>query len=256
MAGSGLPDYKLTIGELFPADDLVAQWVFTLTSLAEDLTMLMSRLNAEQMEERLREQMLFYRLVITRLLEARRLVDAWREHAEINGFTGGKLAFGSLDLTAAYTRPGEQERSEVEQLLLDSRNRTTALHKDREARDCWSAPGLRTLPGEDGDLRSARRYPERVSVGDCDPRPRHHRCAAMGARDRSAPRGFGRSIGSLAVAWIMLSNVCLMIYARRRGIALERIIDDPHKLEEMLERHRGTADGESVPPAGGEPPPA
>ncbi len=83
MAGSRLPDYKLTIGELFPADDLVAQWVFTMTSLAEDLTMLMSRLKAKEMDEQLREQMLFHRLVITRLLEARRLVDAWAGHAEI-----------------------------------------------------------------------------------------------------------------------------------------------------------------------------
>ena len=42
MSEGGLPRYKLTVGELFPADDLVAQWVFSVTSLAEDLTILTS----------------------------------------------------------------------------------------------------------------------------------------------------------------------------------------------------------------------
>ncbi|MGB9184804.1 MAG: hypothetical protein WCB67_12120 [Solirubrobacteraceae bacterium] len=256
MAGSGLPDYKLTIGELFPADDLVAQWVFTLTSLAEDLTILMSRLKAEQMEERLREQMLFYRLVISRLLEARRLVDAWREHAEINGFTGGKLAFGPLDLTAAYARPGEHERSQVEQLLLDSRNRTTHYTKIGKPeiagllRDYERFPARMVISEARGAIESEYQWVTAIRVQDTIGTPPW----APGIVQHL--EGFGRSIGSLAVAWIMLSNVCLMIYARRRGIALERIVDDPHKLEEMLDRHRGKADGESVPPASGEPSPA
>ena len=68
----GLPQYKLTIGEIFPADDLVAQWVFTVTSVAEDIVILMRRLEADQP----RERMLFYRLLTTRLYEARRLVFA------------------------------------------------------------------------------------------------------------------------------------------------------------------------------------
>jgi len=247
VASSGLPDYKLTIGELFPADDLVAQWVFTMTSLAEDLTMLMSRLNTKQMEERLREQMLFYRLVITRLLEARRLVDAWREHAEIRDLTGGKLAFGSLDLTAAYRRPGEQERSRVEQLLLDSRNRTTHytdIGKPELAgllRDYALFPARMVMSGAGSAVQSEYQWVTAIRVQDTIGAPPW----APGIVDHL--EGFGRSIGSLAVAWIMLSNVCLMIYARKRGIPLERIIDDPHKLEDVLER----GDGDSVPGAGG-----
>ena len=113
------PRFKLTIGEMFPADDLVAQWVFTLTSLAEDVAMVTSHLGTEE----LREKMLFYRLLLTRLYEASRLIMARAKYPEIEEFTGAGLTIGGVDLVAAYTRPPDGT-SLVEQLYSDSRHRT------------------------------------------------------------------------------------------------------------------------------------
>ena len=126
MSEDGLPRYKLTVGELFPADDLVAQWVFLVTSLAEDLTILTPLLNRDDM----REKMWFYRQLITRLLEARRLVRAHEDHPEIAEFTAPNgLKLGSVDLAGAYARPRDHERSAVEKLYADSRNRTVHYSK-------------------------------------------------------------------------------------------------------------------------------
>jgi hypothetical protein len=238
VTDSGPGNYKLTIGELFPADDLVSQWVFTLTSLAEDLTMLMSRLSAKAMNETFREQMLFYRLIITRLLEARRLVYAWQDHVEIKEFTGGKLAFGELDLAAVYSKNEGDAHSLVERLLLDSRNRTTHYSKIGEA----ELAGL---------LRDYERFPAKMVMSETAAgiQTEYQWVTAIRFQDTiGAPPwapdivkhldDVGRSIGSLAQGWMMLSIVCLMTYAHKRGIPLDRVIDDPEKLKEMVIRQR------------------
>jgi hypothetical protein len=161
----GLPRYKLTVGELFPADDLVAQWVFSLTSLAEDLTILTPLLNRDDM----REKMWFYRQLITRLLEARRLVQAHEDHREIAEFTAPNgLKFGSVDLAAAYARPSVHERSAVEKLYADSRNRTVHYSKVGEPRASRTPTRLPLAAGKDDHVRR-RRGPrtsaDRVPVG-------------------------------------------------------------------------------------------
>jgi hypothetical protein len=234
MPASAIPKYELTIGELFPADDLVSQWVFTLTSLAEDLTMLMARLSMEAVKTDLREQMLFYRLAITRLLEARRLVDAWREHREINEFTAGKLVLGSLDLAAAYRRPAPDERSDVERLLLDSRNRTTHYSKIGQAelvallQDYQRLPARMVFSQTPQGITSEYQWVTATRIQDTLGTP------PWIPELSTHLEGFSRSVGSLASAWIMLANVSLMVHARRREIPLERIIDDPERLKEMV----------------------
>lgn len=238
MTDSGPAQYKLTIGELFPADDLVSQWMFTLTSVAEDLTILISKVNTAALEDQFREQMLFYRLLITRLLEARRLVLAWQKHPEIQAFTGGRLAFGDLDLASVYTKGDGGARSLVEKLLLDSRNRTTHYSEIGE-------------PELAGLLRDYQRFPARMVMSEAagGTSAEYQWVSAIRFQDTiGAPpwapdmiqhlNGFGRSVGSLVQAWTMLCSVCLILYARRRGIPLERIIDEPDKLNAMVMRQR------------------
>lgn len=180
MADSGLADFKLTIGELFPADDLVAQWVFTLTSVAEDLMLLTKELREVEADD-LRDYVLFYRLLLTRILEARELVRAWKKYSAIRDFTRGELKWGKLDLVAVYTRPAADQRSVVEQLYVDSRNRTSHYSKIGES----ELAGL---------LRDYQRFPARIAnyekndrlqaeyVGDGDQIPRLDRQRTVGPR--------------------------------------------------------------------------
>ena len=119
------PAYELTIGELFPADDIVSQWVFSLTSLTEDIVVLHRHFEADE----LREKMFFYRELITRIYEARRLIAARAKHSAIRRFTAVGLTFGGVDLVAAYTRPAGR-KSLVGELYEDS---ATELCTTRES---------------------------------------------------------------------------------------------------------------------------
>jgi hypothetical protein len=224
------PRFKLTIGELFPADDLVGQWVFTLTSLAEDVAMLMGHLDTEQP----REKMLFYRLLLTRLYEARRLIWARARYREIEEFTSGGLTFAGVDLVAAYTRPPEG-KSPVEQLYSDSRHRT--VHYSHVGK-----PELRGL------RRDYQNFPARMVVRERDRRlsVEYEWVAAVRAEEAWGAQPwtpgfvqhletFGQQTSALATAWGMISNVLLMVYARRRGIPLERMVEDPEKLRRLVE---------------------
>jgi hypothetical protein len=43
-------------------------------------------------------------------------------------------------------------------------------------------------------------------------------------------RKFGQQTGALSSTWIMLSFVLLVVYARRLGIPLERVVDNPERV--------------------------
>jgi hypothetical protein len=242
VSEGGLPRYKLTVGELFPADDLVAQWVFSLTSLAEDLTILTPLLNRDD----LRERMWFYRQLITRLLEARRLVQAHEDHPEIAEFTAPNgLKFGSVDLAAAYARPSVHERSAVEKLYADSRNRTVHYSKVGE-------PELR------GVLHDYRWLPARMVTsggGEDGGRPQIEYQWVTGIRSQDVwgtepwasgmaehLHAFGQRTGALSSSWVMLSFVLLALHARRLGIPLERVVDNPGRIEAAVQVARERSD--------------
>jgi hypothetical protein len=234
MADEGLPRYELTVGELFPSGDVVAQWVFSVTSLAEDLAILTPLLSGDDM----RRKMWFYRQLIARLLEARRLVQAHAEHPEIAEFTAPNgLKFGSTDLAAAYARPSIHERSVVEKLYADSRNRT--VH--------YSPVGKAELRGL---LHDYSWLPARlVTMGDVDgstPQIEYEWITGIRGQDvwGAAPwsaemaehlRTFGQRTGTLSSTWIILSFVFLILHARRLGISLERIIDKPGRIEAAVQ---------------------
>jgi len=239
VTGSGLPEYKLTIGRLFPADDVVAQWVFTLTAVADDLRVLLGMMDLTKMEEQMAEQTTLFRLLMARLLEARRVVDAWRRFPEIQQLTGGKLQFGSLDLLAAYDRPdGKGARSQVEKLYVDTRNRTVHYSHIGESeltdllRDYAWSPARITVTERDGKAQLEYQWVTAVRIGDSIG-------SAPWAVTMQKLAQNGHRVSSLATAWIMLSMVCLMLYARKQGIPLERIVDDPEKLKAIWMRGQG-----------------
>ena len=64
-----MPEYELTIGEFLPADDRVAQWVFGVTTLCEDLVVLVEPLKAAEAQSDVRGMLVLYRLLMMRLHE-------------------------------------------------------------------------------------------------------------------------------------------------------------------------------------------
>lgn len=207
----------------------LSQWVFTLTAVADDLTVLLGMMDLSKMEEQIAEQTTLFRLLTTRLLEARRVVDAWPRFLE----------FGSVDLVSAYNRPdGKGARSQVEKLYVDSRNRTVhyshigASELTDLLRDYGWSPARITVAERDGKAQLEYQWVTAVRIGDSIG------SAPWAVNVQKLTRN-GRRVSSLATAWIMLSMVCLMPYARKLGIPLERIVDHPEKLKDILERRKG-----------------
>jgi hypothetical protein len=80
----------VTVRELFPADDLVARWVFSLSAVLEDLA-----LTESQFADVLRSDRgalwtgYHYRQLIARLYEAERPIIAVKRHHEVREFLAG-----------------------------------------------------------------------------------------------------------------------------------------------------------------------
>jgi hypothetical protein len=165
-------------------------------------------------------------------------VLAWQKHPEIQAFTGGRLAFGDLDLASAYTKGDGDSHSLVEKLLLDSRNRTTHYSKIGKAELAGLLGDYQRLPARMVMSETARgitaeyqwvtaiRFQDTIGAPPWAPDMVQHL------------DGFGRSVGSLVQGWTMLCCVCLILYTKKRGIPLERIIDEPDKLYAMVMRQR------------------
>lgn len=52
---------------------------------------------------------------------------------------------------------------------------------------------------------------------------------------------FSQQTTAIATAWVMISNVLVMVYARRRGIPLERIVKDPESMKSLVESRQRDA---------------
>lgn len=225
------PSFELTIGELFPASDVVAHWVFTLNAVAEDIQISLGPLKTAQ---NLRNQTYFYRVVITRLYEARRLIEARAKYQEIDEFVGHGLTFLGVDLVRVYTRPAQDEPSEVEQLYAQSRHR--AVHYPHIGE-----------PELEGLLRDYRNFPARLEVLDTagELAVESQWVTAIRVQDvlGAAPwdpmvlermREVERTTATIAAAWVMASAVFTIVYAKRQGIDLERVVGDPAKLKSAV----------------------
>jgi hypothetical protein len=234
------PNSDLTIGELFPATDLVAQWVFTLNSVAEDIQVTMRPLKTTT---ELREQTYFYRLLITRLYEARRLIEARAKHKEIEEFAGGSLNFLGVDLVAAYSRPSPSERSEVEELYAQTRHRSVhypcvgGAELQALLRDHRNLPARQVLVEYPDGLATESQWVTAIRVGDAiggvpwDPEI----LALIGT--------WQRATSAIATAWLMASGVLTIVYAKRRGIDLDRLVDDADRWKKAVEARKAPPPG-------------
>jgi hypothetical protein len=95
----------VTVGKLFPASDVVARWMFNLSALTDDLAIIDDHLRGT-FDDDTKPALAYFRLIITRLYEGRRLVKEMDDRAAITSFV---LDLGAADATAllrrSYIRP-------------------------------------------------------------------------------------------------------------------------------------------------------
>ncbi len=212
----------LTIGELFPSGDIVAEWVFSLSAVADDLTMLRRQLaRAHAEDEAFRVVLLFQRLLSVRLYEARRLVHVVDTHPELKDFLGSKPPSWFELLREKYSPEGHSAVDELH-----------AVTRHQGVHYMW--PGSQELREA---LHSVGRSPARMKVTDDRSRPNVEVqwvqiVAGMGVfgevqdaqwTPRFAERG--ELTVEIVQAWTMLYGVMIVIYAHRRGIDLERFVE-------------------------------
>jgi hypothetical protein len=235
-------NFDLTIGELFPADDLIAQWVFTLNCVVQDIEVVAWPLRDAKS---VRAKLYYNRALITRLYEARRLIDAHAKYEEIRQFVAGGLNVTGTDLLALYTRPSEAEKSEVEKLYAGSRHRT--VH--------YPSVGSSELRGLLFDYHKfpARMVPELTD----DPAIDTQWVSIVRAQDTwSAPpwssgflqqlQEFGAKTGAVSAAWIMANVIFTIKYSRERGIPLERMVGDPELVRSLTDAGRRAAESQDA----------
>src|SRR3954451_2864017 len=97
-----MPTQPLVIGEVFPPDDVVGQWVFSMAMLNDDLTFISAELKRALDDGDLRGMLYFQRQQITRLYEAYRIVRVIDEKAEIESFVGDNPPQWLTSLRQAY----------------------------------------------------------------------------------------------------------------------------------------------------------
>ena len=100
-------ELELTIGELFPAEDVLAQWVYSVTCVAEDVHVVMDLLKGLPRDEHsLRPSMYVWAgLLMTRIHEARRVVWAVDMIQEVRELVGDRLGpRGGLNLCEVYAK--------------------------------------------------------------------------------------------------------------------------------------------------------
>jgi hypothetical protein len=216
----GMPDVRMDA--LFPPEDRVAQWVFALSLVVDDLMALYEPMQSASELDDMRRMMSVYRQMVTRLYEARRLVVAIDRYQDVAEFLGVEKKPALVErLRTVYVRaPGEQ-RSQIERLYADLRHRSVHypwVGKQEMVdllRQVAHVPV--ELRMEDGEMRAnwteivAALWTLGMEPGSSD------------WIDNFNPR---RTVLMNTVAsWIMLWPTTLLLYARRRGVDLARIID-------------------------------
>lgn len=229
-----LPKYELTIGELFPCNDRASRWVFSVTCLVQDLWVLTSLFDRRGLVRRpghgeaidLTATIFHQRTLVARLYEAWRLIKALDDHADLAAYVGGSTSGFGIDLRHMYARDGGKP-SEIEQLYEQTRHR--AVHYSR----------IDSL--ELSDVLLEHQYlPARMVTHRSDTEiPVIEYQWVTATRVQDAVGSFRqedflkkldeRSAVTAAVtaAWSMCAAVMVLVHARHRGIAIERLSSDP-----------------------------
>jgi hypothetical protein len=227
--GEGRKRHQLVVGELFPDGDVVAQWVFSLTALVEDLSVLTRALKRAREEEDLRAFLFGYRQLVTRLYEARRLATAARTVPAIAAFIGDLLRRppGGIDLERAYLRDPETKESTVEHLYAGLRHRT--VH--------YLQPGSQELADM---LWEHSGYPAQIAIESNDGGQRSiwfqwiHAVTASDVFGDVHEVDFLENMnkrseyaGAIAMSWIAAAAVTVILHIHRLGIDSSRLGDWP-----------------------------
>jgi hypothetical protein len=217
--------HALTIGELFPDGDVAAQWVFSLTALVEDIGVLVKPLRHAQQEEDLRASLFFYRQLVTRLYEARRIATTARRVPEIASFVGDLLRQppGGIDLEQVYRHDPETKSSRVEQLYAELRHRTVHFLEpasDELADVLWNHSG----------------YPAQIEFARDDRGQTTlwfqwvHAVTAADVYGDVLDTDFMKSmnerselVAAIAMSWTMVAGVAVSLHIRRLGIDSSRL---------------------------------
>ena len=231
MDTSGLtfPDHlePVTVGKLFPAGDVVAEWVYMLSVVAEDLAIADVQLTQAIGDETNGQSMFHYRVLVARMYEARRVVLA-AERDEIGEFVRTVTAAHAewKLLREQYIADGE-DKSRVDELYAVMRHRTVhhSFPASPEVSEALTAAAeLEAFYILDHDKGSAHFiWPEYIAI-----------CAFVGAAKGADRREDFRKAVQLAreivVAFIALFKHVLDAHCARIGIQHEQLI-----------RHRGQA---------------
>jgi hypothetical protein len=224
MVPVSLPEYRLTIGELFPGDDPVARWVFSATAVAEDVAIVFGAMNDAANDEHVRERIYFYRQLITRLVEARRLVLAVDKDPALTSFAGPLLQGPVMNLREVYERPDDGSKSTVEQLYSQLRHRSVHYMQGTELRN---------------ELEAHRNFPAEIHIEPGDPAPRvEYRWLQVlsGMELFGDPHDpdmlkkmdeRGMLVANMAAAWMMTAVAGVALLARRLGIDSGRLGNFP-----------------------------
>jgi hypothetical protein len=217
---------RLTVGELFPARDIIAEWVFSVTALIEDIQVGVGPSKEAMEVGDLRAMMFWHRQLVTRLYEARRLVTIVRRNAAVKAFAESLLSLPSLiDVNTAYTRPSKGVPSPVEKLYSDVRHRTVHYSHVGQAElqailsDHANYPAQMTIDRrEDGAFDVQFQWVQAVRGRDVFGDVREDDFLT-----RLKKRG--EMTGAITGAWIMAASLAVILNARRLNIDTERLGD-------------------------------
>jgi hypothetical protein len=221
------PDQQLTIGELFPHDDLIAQWVFSLTAFTEDLHVGLRPSQEAMKEGDLRAILFWHRHMVTRLYEARRLVTTARDEPNVRAFVGDLLQRppGGADLIQAYTRPAKGQQSTVERMYEDLRHLTVHYSKVGTAELENTLNTYAFLPAEIILTAPPEGLPD-VAFGWVQAVRSMEVLGDIRRADFLAElRASGEITAGLAASWIMVSLLAVFLHTRRLGIDTNRLGD-------------------------------
>jgi hypothetical protein len=221
------PDARLTIGELFPHDDLVAQWVFSLTALAEDLQVGSKPAKEATDSGDLRALLFWQRHMVTRLFEARRLVTSARIIEAIREFLGDLLERppGGANLIEAYTRPSADTPSMVEALYEQLRHLTVHYSKVGGSELGGTLKTYGHLPAEMTITTSPDGSPDLQFLWVQAIRSMEVLGDIRREDFLEAMRRSSHTTGSLTASWMMVSGIAILLHAHRLGIDANRLGD-------------------------------
>lgn len=210
------------IADLFPHDDPVAQWAFMLSIVADDLSRfqepIRTDLAGDEVNDDIRAMIALHRQLVVRLYEAERLILCIDQHPDLVAFLGDNPFVERL--RKVYI--GDDEKPSAIRHLYGSLRHKTVHYPwvgSAELTEAIEALGgaqaiVEALPGPELHATwatfTAARWTLGLEVGDD---------LAQTFRERQ------HVLSHTVVNWGMLWGVVLPLYAARRDVKIEDLVD-------------------------------